>query len=234
MLTDTTERAPTFMTPPFCSADMVQAEQSWAFVKNPSCDTVTAWERCFSRQPRCIEWDLDFYRKLGFSEKQVERINPIGADDLRRFLIGSEPMPQREGSNARAMWVDAEEAPESFFVHAARYGSSNQLTLRMLEVTPAETAMDIYEHLAVKLMLNTLSTGVMAAMGRIHGNWMTSLAMSNKKLVDRSARIVSDVCGIPYERALEENFYSKALAEARQLHRSPVQETIRRLQKEGE
>jgi N-acetylmuramic acid 6-phosphate etherase len=78
-------------------------------------------------------------------------------------------------------------------------------------------------------MLNTLSTGVMARMGRIDGNWMTCLAMSNKKLVDRSARIVSDVCSVPYEQALEEIYYSQALAEAQGLNRSPAQEAIRRL-----
>ena len=91
------------------------------------------------------------------------------------------------------------------------------------------TGMDIFEHLCIKLMLNTLSTGVMARMGRIHGNWMTCLAMSNKKLVDRSARIVSDVCGVPYEQALEEIYYSNALAEAQNLRCSAAQETIRRL-----
>ena len=62
--------------------------------------------------------------------------------------------------------------------------------------------MEIYEHLCLKLMLNTLSTGVMARMGRIHGNWMTCMAISNKKLMDRGARIVSDLCGVPYEQAL--------------------------------
>jgi len=230
VLTDTTERAPTFMTPPFCSADMQQQEQSWAFVKNPACDTKTAWKLCFAREPRCIEWDKETYRALGFTEKQLEKINPIGIDAIRRFMIGNEPMPQRENHPAsHVMWVDAKAAPAEFDTCAARYAKQSQLTLEMTGVQLPETAMDLYEHLAIKLMLNTVSTGVMAAMGRIDGNWMTCLAMSNKKLVDRSARIVSDVCGIPYEQALAENFYSKALAEQQNLLRSPVQETIRRL-----
>ena len=230
VLTDTTERAPTFMTPPFCSADMQQKEQSWAFVKNPSCDTEEAWRRCFAREPRCIEWDLDTYRALGFTEKQLTKINPIGIDALRKFMIGNEPMPQREDHPAsHVMWVDEKAAPAEFFTHAARYAKCNQLTLEMTGIQLPDTAMDLYQHLAIKILLNTVSTGVMAAMGRIDGNWMTCLAMSNKKLVDRSARIVSDVCGVPYEKALEENFYSKALTEAQNLLRSPVQETIRRL-----
>ena len=89
--------------------------------------------------------------------------------------------------------------------------------------------MEIYEHLCLKMMLNTLSTGVMARMGRIHGNWMTCMAISNKKLMDRGARIVSDLCGVPYEQALAENFFSRLESDALGLHRSPVQETIRRL-----
>ena len=66
-------------------------------------------------------------------------------------------------------------------------------------------------------------------MGRITGNWMTNLAMSNKKLVDRSARIVSDLCQVPYEEALEELFYAKAAAEARGELASPVGEVLRKL-----
>ena len=92
-----------------------------------------------------------------------------------------------------------------------------------------QTSMDMYEHLCIKLILNSISTTVMARMGRITGNWMTCLAMANKKLVDRSARIVSDVCGVSYETALTENYYSKLLIEEDKNSRSPVQETIQRL-----
>jgi N-acetylmuramic acid 6-phosphate (MurNAc-6-P) etherase len=91
--------------------------------------------------------------------------------------------------------------------------------------------MEIFEHLAVKLILNVLSTGVMARMGRIKGNYMIHLAMSNKKLVDRSARIVADVCNVPYETALEENFYSSLLCKAEGRNDSPAGKTIMRLSK---
>ena len=74
-----------------------------------------------------------------------------------------------------------------------------------------KTPMDIFEHVAMKLILNTISTGTMAKMGRITGNWMSWLDMSNKKLVDRSARIVADQCGVNYETALIELYYSKEL-----------------------
>jgi len=230
VLTDTTERAPTFMTPPFCSADMVGQPQSWAFVKNPECDTQTAWTRCFLRAPNCIDWPRETYAALGMTDRQIEGIPDVSSRALSRFRIGNEPAPERENAPAsHVLWVDAGEAPDSFKAHAQRYQSSGQLTLAGLGADLPETFMDIFQHLALKMMLNTLSTGVMARMGRIHGNWMTSLAISNKKLMDRGARIVSDLCEVPYEQALEENFYSRRVSDAQGLLLSPVQETIRRL-----
>ena len=230
VLTDTTERAPTFMTPPFCSADMAGQEQSWAFVKNPTCSTQDAWIGCFLREPNCIEWDREKYVQLGLTDRQINKIRDISGRALKRFLIGNEPMPERENAPcSHALWVDAKAAPACFAAQAERYSSAGSLTIADMGIPLAQTAMDMFEHLCIKLMLNTLSTGVMARMGRIDGNWMTCLAMSNKKLVDRSARIVSDVCGVPYEQALEEIYYSQALAEAQGLNRSPAQEAIRRL-----
>ncbi|MBQ9973878.1 MAG: hypothetical protein IJP02_02845 [Oscillospiraceae bacterium] len=230
VLTDTTERAPTFMTPPFCSADMEGQPQSWAFVKNPTCTTQQAWTACFLRSPNCIDWPRQAYRELGMTERQIDGIPDVSSRTLARFVIGNEPAPLRENAPAsHALWVDAKAAPDSFRDHAARYHTSSQLTLADAGVTLADTAMDMFQHLCLKLMLNTLSTGVMARMGRIHGNWMTSLAISNKKLMDRGARIISDLCGIPYEQALEENFYSRLVSDAQGLLLSPVQETIRRL-----
>jgi len=229
VLTDTTERAPTFMTPPFASADIKQTEQSWAFVKNPCCGTEEAWVNCFLREPNCINWSKEKYAQLGLNGKQIEKIPDISSSALKRFMIGNEPMPEREKDPSYALWVDAVAAPACFEEQARNYSGSGALTISDTGVSLAETGMDMFEHLCIKLMLNTLSTGVMARMGRIDGNWMTCLAMSNKKLVDRSARIVSDVCGVPYETALEEIYYSRALAEAQGLNRSAAQEAIRRL-----
>ena len=230
VLTDTVERSPTFMTPPFCSLDMVSQEPSWAFVKNPACDTKTAWLKCFCHIPRCIEWDLDKYRELRFTEEQVVKITDISLNALYRFQIGNEPDVNREQiKGSHALWVGISSAPDVFKVHAKRYETFDELTIEKVGIKLQTTFMDMFEHLCIKLMLNTLSTGVMARMGRITGNWMTCLAMSNKKLIDRSARIVSDVCSVPYEKALEENFYSKLLSEEKGLNLSPCEETIKRL-----
>ncbi|MGI8549132.1 MAG: N-acetylmuramic acid 6-phosphate etherase [Gemmatimonadaceae bacterium] len=48
---------------------------------------------------------------------------------------------------------------------------------------------------ATKLVLNTISTGAMIRLGKTYGNLMVDLRATNAKLVDRSERIVMEVCG---------------------------------------
>jgi N-acetylmuramic acid 6-phosphate etherase len=54
---------------------------------------------------------------------------------------------------------------------------------------------------ATKLVLNTITTGAMIRLGKTYGNLMVDLRATNNKLVDRSARIVAEVCGITREEA---------------------------------
>ncbi len=231
VLTDTTERAPTFMTPPFCSLDMPDSEPSWAFVKNPTCDTEEAWNKCFAREPRCMQWPIEKYISLGFSKERAERIPDISKKALLRFPIGNERDIKRESATvSHALWVGEVAAPDSFKASTQGYKTSGELTIEQMGIELPKTHMDIFSHLCIKLTLNALSTAAMALMGRIKGNWMTNLAMSNKKLIDRSARIVADLCSVPYETALEENFYSAELCEEENLNLSPAQATIMRLE----
>ena len=46
----------------------------------------------------------------------------------------------------------------------------------------------------------------MVRMGRVAGNWMSHVAVSNKKLMDRSIRLVAELCGLDYETAAREIF----------------------------
>ena len=232
VLTDTTERAPTFMTPPFCSSEMKDQPRSWAFVKNPTCPTNKAWEKCFLRTPRCIEWSRERYEELGLNAQQIERIPRIDLFGLEKFEIGNEPAPDRMTDPCLAMWVDVEAPPSEFDTAAEGFDEKTILTPALAGISFYPTNMDLFEHLGLKMMLNTLSTGVMARMGRITGNWMTNVAMANKKLIDRSARIVSDVCDISYERAMEEIHFSRALLEAEGRSGSPTQNAIQRLKKQ--
>ena len=56
---------------------------------------------------------------------------------------------------------------------------------------------------ATKLILNTITTGAMIRLGKTYGNLMVDMQASNVKLVDRSERIVAEVCGIAREQARE-------------------------------
>lgn len=52
-----------------------------------------------------------------------------------------------------------------------------------------------------KLALNMISTALMIKIGRVKGNKMVNMQLSNKKLVDRGARFIVDELGVPYDEA---------------------------------
>jgi N-acetylmuramic acid 6-phosphate etherase len=54
---------------------------------------------------------------------------------------------------------------------------------------------------AQKLLLNMLSTSVMVRLGRVVGNRMVDMQLSNNKLVDRGTKMVMDTLHIPYDHA---------------------------------
>lgn len=55
----------------------------------------------------------------------------------------------------------------------------------------------------MKLAFNCLSTGTMTAMGRVAGNWMSWVDISNKKLIDRGIRLLVELGGVSYEDAAQ-------------------------------
>jgi N-acetylmuramic acid 6-phosphate etherase len=57
---------------------------------------------------------------------------------------------------------------------------------------------------ATKLVLNTITTGAMILLGKTYGNLMVDMRATNAKLSDRAERIVSEVTGIPRDRAKEQ------------------------------
>ncbi len=52
-----------------------------------------------------------------------------------------------------------------------------------------------------KLTLNILSTGVMVKLGKVYGNRMVDVAVTNQKLRDRALRILQDLTGLSREAA---------------------------------
>ncbi|MBK9274312.1 MAG: N-acetylmuramic acid 6-phosphate etherase [Flavobacteriales bacterium] len=54
---------------------------------------------------------------------------------------------------------------------------------------------------AQKLVLNMISTGVMIRLGRVKGNRMVDMQLSNVKLIDRGTRMVMEGLGIDHDEA---------------------------------
>jgi N-acetylmuramic acid 6-phosphate etherase len=54
---------------------------------------------------------------------------------------------------------------------------------------------------ATKLVLNTITTGAMIRLGKTYGNLMVDLRATNKKLEDRSERIIAEVCELSRQDA---------------------------------
>ena len=54
---------------------------------------------------------------------------------------------------------------------------------------------------ATKLALNILSTGVMVQLGKVYGNRMVDVAVTNKKLHDRALRMLQDLTALNREDA---------------------------------
>ncbi|MCX5953955.1 MAG: N-acetylmuramic acid 6-phosphate etherase [Cyanobacteria bacterium] len=57
---------------------------------------------------------------------------------------------------------------------------------------------------ATKMALNILSTGVMVRLGKVHGNRMVDVAVTNAKLEDRALRILVDLGGVSRQVAADQ------------------------------
>jgi N-acetylmuramic acid 6-phosphate etherase len=109
VLTDTTERSPTFCTPAFRKWDDAEASESWAFLFTPAPATGEAWTRLLGRPPRTIEWTSEDLRSLlddEAAERQGEILREISSRELLRFRIGLDGLadrPARAGDGATAV-----------------------------------------------------------------------------------------------------------------------------------
>ena len=56
---------------------------------------------------------------------------------------------------------------------------------------------------ATKMALNILSTGVMVRLGKVYGNRMVDVAVTNSKLEDRALRILADLAGVDRTRGAQ-------------------------------
>jgi N-acetylmuramic acid 6-phosphate etherase len=174
ILTDTTERSPTFSLPGFENQKEPESPASLSYVTIPDAETAAeAWRRLLLRDPIALDWKVlkgvaSEERLFGFDFS--ESVPGLRAVKLKgacqhRFEI------ERRGE-----WMEF------------RLGETEQ-RIHVAGLHP------LAEHLLLKMLLNAHSTLVMARLGRIEGNVMTWVRPSNNKLIDRAIRYVQFLLG---------------------------------------
>ena len=131
-------------------------------------------------------------------------------------------------------WNDAFKAATSKFQNkkTCAIGQAGHHADFFIKCAINPSPLRLIERLAVKLTLNTLSTGTMVRVGRVADNWMSWVSVSNKKLIDRGIRLISELCSMSYRDACHALFES--MEELSQIdfsgreEPSPVQYTIQK------
>ena len=251
IFTDTTERSPTFMLPPFRKYDDTVSPPSWAFVKNPLLQTPEAWVNVLGRAPRCLEWDGPLYVKMKAPQNLISDPPLLDISQILKFQIGNEEDNSRVSrkpniavnviSRVEISRPEYESYKAAFNEAAEKYqdrsvmiiGTCDEAAGYRISCSPRTSVFNLMDRLAVKIVLNTISTGTMVLMGRVLGNWMSWVDVTNKKLKDRGIRLISDICGINYKEAcyaLHETLEElKSFTVAAGEKPSPVQYTIKRI-----
>lgn len=184
ILTDTTERAPTFSLSGFENQNNPQRAPALSYLHLPQThSSPDAWKKILLRDPVTIEWD--------------ELKTVAGRERLMGFDFSSNAIQQRQKLVApRQMHKFSinRQGDEIYFQLGACQHSVNVSGLHPL-----------FEHLLLKLILNMHSTLVMGRYGRYESNVMTWVKPSNKKLIDRAIRYVEylllheNITGFSYE-----------------------------------
>lgn len=228
VLTDTTERSPAFGTPPFRKFDDDQAAESWSYLFVPDNWTDNAWANLLKRPPRCLEWREQELRALvppDRLELAREIIGRIGPNELMRYKIGSNGLKYRplvvQDSAIAVVSAAERETTLKFQLQQLTGAAANFVHTGVIyfgaerreEILPvAGTAvfvrlpnpglrLDGVTRVAVKLVMNALSTATLVRLGRVQGNLMVSVGPGNLKLIDRLTRYLKQLTGMSYETA---------------------------------
>jgi N-acetylmuramic acid 6-phosphate etherase len=169
IITDTTERSPTFSLYPFENLTEKDPKISLCYLYMPSAEnSETAWEKLLWRKPRTLEWpEIDgiasLERLLGFD---------FSSKVFERRKKESQPGTQH------IFRIDKTKDGIEFILEKHKH---------MLHTSFADPICD---HLVLKMILNIHSTLIMGRLGRYEGNVMTYVKASNNKLIDRSIRYI--------------------------------------------
>lgn len=169
VITDTTERSPTFSLFPFENVHETNPVLSLCYLFMPQYgSSEEAWQELLWRRPRTLEWP---------------DINGIAS---RERLLGfdfSKSLAERRKHQKKSI------EQHRFKIQDQQNGIDFELDdAKHLFVTPF--AAPLFKHLVLKMIMNIHSTLIMGRLGRYEGNVMTYLRASNNKLIDRSIRYI--------------------------------------------
>lgn len=172
VLTDTTERSPTFSLTPFERSGAKELP-SLSFLHVAGAATASAaWHRLLDRAPRPLEWGS------------------------LRHLTGAEAIAAFDFSNPGATERKRRCSPaRNFRFRISRTGTGIRWRFRGLDRTLPlpKASSSLFENLTLKMLLNMHSTLVMGRLGRYEGNLMTYVSATNFKLTDRAVRYVLEI-----------------------------------------
>lgn len=248
ILTDTTERQPTFTLPPFKKFADTESQVSWAYAKDPLYPNSVAWQHVFRRPIKGLEWTVADYKRMKASEAIISNPPKVSSSEVEQYNIGNVDDPSRysrKPARLVCMDINGSATPEIMdWYHKNLSKFDGGVVIRMgnipnyqladneihIPVPITRTSNELMTHLMVKLAFNLLSTATMAKMGRVWSNWMIQVLPTNKKLIDRSTRIIANIANISYEQACEEFFKSYLGRDPKEEYReSYVVETLKRL-----
>ncbi|MDA9793120.1 SIS domain-containing protein [Bacteriovoracaceae bacterium] len=169
ILTDTTERSPTFSLDPFECFDTDHHMSLCYLSLKDVYDSEEAWRRILKRAPRCLEW---------------KDINGVASfEKLLGFDISENAIKLRKRKKHQHI----------FSVEHHTHPGSEELVFDLegdVFVLDVNGFSLLNTHLILKMLLNAHSTLVMGRMERYVDNVMTWVKPSNLKLIDRSVRYV--------------------------------------------
>jgi len=169
IMTDTTERSPTFSLHPFENENEKSEPPSLCYIYMPgSGSSREAWGSLLRRAPRTLEWpDIN----------GVASMTRLVGFDFSAELIRRRERTVRNG-NHHHFKINFEKQAIHFILDAETYSLATPFT------------NPLFTHLVLKMILNTHSTLVMGRLGRYEGNIMTYVRASNNKLIDRAIRYI--------------------------------------------
>jgi N-acetylmuramic acid 6-phosphate etherase len=170
IITDTTERSPTFSLYPFENSGETKQILSLCYLFMPETkNSEEAWAKLLWRTPRTLEWpDIN-----GIASR--ERL--IGFDFSSNLL-------------SRRKLVNKSIKQHVFKIIYDQNGINFSLANNNY-MLPAPFINPLFTHLVLKMILNIHSTLIMGRLGRYEGNVMTYVRASNNKLIDRAIRYIN-------------------------------------------